>query len=89
MITQSGQTIMDVALQETGSIDGVLDIMELNGLALDEHFGPGNDVETPEPKAPRIVEYYRTRGIEIATGDGNELNYPGGSFNDDWHIDFD
>lgn len=80
---------MDILLQETGSHEQLATFLRDNDLPLDGHFGAGGEVIVPEPDADSTVEYFRRRGLQVVTGAHNALDYPGGSYSDDYSNDYD
>lgn len=58
--TQLSQTILDIAIQETGSVDSLFDIIALNNFTEIPLELPV-ELYVPSPIQPKIVEYLRTR----------------------------
>jgi len=88
MRTTVGQHVVDILLQETGSIENMHSFLRLNGVSAEQHFS-GQAGNVPDVDDGEVVQYYRDRGIVVATGEHNELAYPGGSYSDDWSNDYD
>lgn len=64
---QEHQTIIDMAIQCTGSADAAYDLAVLNGLSLSDDLVPGVDLILPEVVNQDIVSYYTTKAISPAT----------------------
>lgn len=63
--SQRGQTVFDIAIQEMGSIEGVINILTLNaGIEMDEAIATGTVLYLPDaPLKPKIAEYYKKKLI--------------------------
>jgi hypothetical protein len=68
--TYADQSVFDIALQATGSVEGVFDLLKANtGLQLDSHIAPGTILQLPgEAVKQEIVDYYAKNNIKPATG---------------------
>jgi hypothetical protein len=68
--TYADQSVFDIALQATGSVEGVFDLLKANtGLQLDSHIAPGTILQLPgEAVKQEIVDYYFKNNIKPATG---------------------
>lgn len=62
-----GQSLLDIALQELGSIEGAYALAVLNGLSLTDSLAAGRVLQLPEEVDKRIVKYYSERNIRPAT----------------------
>ncbi len=51
----SGQTLIDLAMQETGSVEGVFQLAALNGLAITDELSEGANLKYPTKAVDRIV----------------------------------
>jgi hypothetical protein len=62
---QRGQTVFDIAIQEMGSIEGVINILTMNtGIEMDEAIATGTVLYLPDaPLKPKIAEYYKKKLI--------------------------
>ena len=68
IIVQQGQCLLDIALQEYGSAEGVVMLMRDNGLELDADIAPGTSLvirNTPINKA--VKEYFASKRIKVAS----------------------
>jgi hypothetical protein len=83
-----GQHVLDVLLQESGSIENMHSFLRANDLNAAQHFS-GQDIEGPELDNEDVVDYFRRRNIIVSTGEHNELQYPGGSYSNDYSNDYD
>lgn len=65
---QQGQTLLDIALQEYGSVDGVIMLMRDNGLELDAELTPGTSlVVRNTPINLAVKNYYAAKGMKLAS----------------------
>lgn len=71
---QQNQTILDLAIQEYGSIEGLFDVLENNQLdQVDYDFSVYEEIAIDGfPVRREIVEYYTSRGVIPASGLNNE-----------------
>ena len=58
VIVKSGQTLMDIALQEKGSIEAIEEIAALNGLTVTEELRAGMVLELPVSIWNKLFENY-------------------------------
>jgi hypothetical protein len=82
-----GQTIFDVALQHFGSIEGVFELMEQNGLTTvnaDITAGDKLKLNIDEPIDKAIATYFKNNQITVSSG----FKVTVGSFNSDFNSDF-
>jgi hypothetical protein len=77
------QTIWDVALQHTGSIESVFEIMESNNLTSFE-IAENSVLNIPNIKVPKLVEYFNVNTIVIASK--TQSNHT--SFNNSFNFSF-
>lgn len=85
---QKHQTIIDLALLNSGSLEAFFEIALLNGLELTQEVNPGTNLLMPEIVERRPVNYYQERGHIPITGviDNEELAGEGLEF---WAIEND
>jgi len=70
VIVQQGQTIVDIALQEYGSVEGLFALLEANQtLDLDSQLEPGQKVLVREEDVVNsdIVNYYQRNNINVVS----------------------
>jgi len=70
VIVQQGQTIVDIALQEYGSVEGLFAFLEANqNLDLDSQLEPGQKVLVREEDVVNsdIVNYYQRNNINVVS----------------------
>lgn len=69
LVISSGQSLADVCLQTRGSLEGLYELADLNGLAITATLSPGQVLELPATDAPAgdVVRYYAQRSIRINT----------------------
>lgn len=76
-----GQTIYDLALQEYGSIEGVVIIAQENDLDLEEDLVEGSTIRiNSNPIDQSIVNYYKDNGIFPKSG--GDINVAISGFSD-------
>lgn len=65
VISQWGQTVFDISLQEMGSIEGVITILQMNPtIQMDTVIPTGTLIYLPDnPLKPRVQSYYKKNGI--------------------------
>ncbi len=70
MIVTEGQSLIDVAIQEYGSVEALFDLADANGLAITDLLTPGQVLAVPSSAAavPSLVSYFRARAQRINTG---------------------
>lgn len=84
---QSRQTLLDIALQECGGVEGVFNLAARNDLSITDVLSVGREIEAaPEDVVNRTVaDYYRINNITPAT-EPDELLEEGIEF---WTIEYD
>ncbi len=75
VIAQHNQSLLDLALAATGSVDNMLQIAMHNGLVPSEALTPGQVVEIPDTVIvdSDILNYYQSNDIVPATALTEEL----------------
>lgn len=63
-----GQSLFDVAVQITGSIEGVFTIASENDISVTENIMPGSNITPSVIVNKEIVDYYSTKNLKPATG---------------------
>ncbi|BDD10860.1 hypothetical protein FUAX_32920 [Fulvitalea axinellae] len=82
--TLSGQTLADVAVRESGSLEALFDLAGDNGLSVTDALGDGLELETDrEAIRPETAGFFGRNGIFPATGreavdDGGTVDPPPG-----------
>jgi hypothetical protein len=74
MIVHYGQTLIDIAIQEYGSLAAVFQLAKDNGLEVDADLVPGTVLminDTPTYSDPDLVNYFKRNGIKINQGQLN------------------
>jgi hypothetical protein len=66
----AGQSLVDVAIQEYGSLEALFDLADANDLAITDVLTPGRVLVVPNSAAtvPALVDYFRQRGLRVNTG---------------------
>jgi hypothetical protein len=66
-----GQSLVDVAIQELGTVAGLFDLADAQGLAITDALTPGQVLLVPYSTAsqPDTVNYFKKRIQRINTGD--------------------
>jgi hypothetical protein len=71
----SDQTILDVAIQTTGTTESLFEILKMNALLSLEMEGI-NELEVPQPYKTLTVRYFKNNNIKPATGFRESINNP-------------
>lgn len=83
----TGQSLFDLAIQGTGSIEGVFGLAKAAGLSITDELTPGMVIPVPIPLAdPQVAEYYAARRITPATAITTDVMPEGVEY---WGIEFD
>jgi hypothetical protein len=89
ILVYEGQNLVDIAIQEYGSLEGVWQLLIDNSFlqTIDYHLKAGQVLKIDDSKKIRgdIVEYFDKRGIKINTGE-DFLFFA--EFSDDFNEDF-
>ena len=66
----AGQCLLDVALQELGSLDALFDLADANGLGVTDALAPGLVLLVPASAAaqPLVAAYFGSQGKRINLG---------------------
>lgn len=66
-----GQNLLDVTLQEYGSIEGVINLVFDNELTLNDTLIGGQELTIDESKTvtPDVVQYFVSQKIKVNTGE--------------------
>ena len=63
------QTLLDLALQTSGTAETALELALMNSLSLSDELESGDEITLPDlPKNRQMVKYYNVNGILPATG---------------------
>lgn len=63
-----GQSLLDIAIQDTGNVETVFDIALANNLSITGDLQINQELIIPETKVEQqVVSYYQRRGIHPAT----------------------
>lgn len=85
--TVTGQSPLDLAIQGTGSIEGVFRLAEAAGISITDELSPGMTIPVPLPLADsQVAEYYASRRITPATAITTDIMPGGVEF---WGIEYD
>ena len=83
----TGQSLFDLAIQGTGSIEGVFGLAKAAGLSITDELPSGMVIPVPIPLAdPQVAEYYAARRITPATATTTDIILEGVEF---WNIELD
>lgn len=66
---KNNQSIVDIAVQETGSAEGLFDLLKLNG-RLDLQLTSGTVLKLPNVISPKVIKFFKTseeHEITVAT----------------------
>jgi hypothetical protein len=69
------QSLPDLSLQESGTLEGVFDLAVANNLSITDALEPGAELATAEPLNRKVYSYYTARNLHPATG---TVDLPGG-----------
>lgn len=72
IIVKDRQTLLDIALQTSGSMEAVMDLALANGLSITDELSDGRVLETVEVIDAAVVERYEINGIFPATEASDE-----------------
>jgi hypothetical protein len=61
------QSLLDLSIQETGSIEGLFELMDSNGLDYDYQYVPNVLVAPKNIINKQIVQYIKANKIQMAT----------------------
>lgn len=83
------QSIIDIAIQQYGSVDGIVNIINDNpGLGFNSNLTPGLKLNVTEDAQDKdIVDYFRRKQLKIATrgtsvvGDFDDNDFDSNDFN--------
>jgi hypothetical protein len=66
-----GQNIIDLAVQETGSVEGLISLVKRNGLSVNSRMNAGDEYEVNEDDVSdeQTKRYFDQRNIRINTGE--------------------
>ena len=67
-IVSDGQSLLDIVLQETGSLEGLFEMAALNGLLISQKIGAGQVLQKSTEIKPELVQYFASRKHRINTG---------------------
>lgn len=78
----AGQSLVDVTIQELGSLESLFDLADAAGLSITGALTPGQALDVPASAAalPDVASYFAGRQQRINTGDvpaGGPLPRPG------------
>lgn len=69
IIVLHNQSLLDVAIQHTGSVDNAFAIAKENGLAVSDVLTPGTELIIPNPieNDSAVLNYYSAKEVQPAT----------------------
>jgi len=70
-VVTAGQSLLDVAVQELGTISALFDLADAAGLGITDQLEPGQMLDVPASAnaLPDVARYFAGRGQRINTGD--------------------
>lgn len=81
-----GQSLLDIALQESGDLSGVASLSKENGLLFSSVLSPNEELHKGKVADAMITQYYQQRRIQPVTGilaqDVNDGGIFGAEFDD-------
>ena len=66
-VVQQGQSILDVAIQQCGSVESILDMAALNSISVTDDLNAGASLVMPDAKDGKVVSYYSVNRVTPAT----------------------
>jgi len=83
VITKVNQTLFDVCIQESGTVEALFDLMKLNGLTSLE-ISEGVELRLPRIMKPEVVEYYKKKAKQsgqnpVVVVSAGFMNLPAGN----------
>lgn len=86
--TLSGQSLHDIAIQETGNPDNAFELAVRNDMSVTESVIAGSTLSIPEEveREKSVLNYYKLRGLKPATEGVNSSTARGINF---WSIGVD
>ncbi len=75
-IISAGQSLVDVALQELGSVEALFALADANGLAITDALRPGQALSIPDAAValPDVAAYFVQRGQRINTNNASAVD---------------
>lgn len=67
VIVEDGQCLVDIAIQETGSMESVFDIAVENNIDPTSDLVAGQSLKIPFVAKPQIVNYFKDREIKVVS----------------------
>lgn len=67
IIVKDRQTMLDVALQTSGSLEGLIALAIVNGRSVTAELADGEELQEAEVVDSNVVERYKVEGIFPAT----------------------
>lgn len=67
------QSLFDIAILVSGSIESVFDIARQNDLSITGEMSAGQTIDTSGFEGNQITDYYRVKGIMPTTFSGKEI----------------
>lgn len=81
------QSLIDLAIQETGSVEAAIEMVDMNDISITGELDPGAKVMVPGVKKRATQQYYANRKLKPATGDiGENTTLEGIGY---WGIEYD
>ena len=84
----AGQSLVDIAVQELGSVEGVFELAKLNGISVTDDLIPGQELTLPIISNIPIANYYANKGIKPATADNEVIDNVERVFFEELSIEF-
>ncbi|WP_165044643.1 hypothetical protein [Dysgonomonas sp. ZJ709] len=82
---KDNQTLIDVAIQASGSIEGIFDLAVKNDLSITDYLEPGQELVDPDIIERQITDFFYVKGLIPATEDRGLLQ-EGIEY---WYIEYD
>lgn len=72
MTTVANQNILDLVLQNRGTLNEIANFLKMNDLSITSEIASNSKLKFEVVKND-VIDYYQRKGISIATGFGKEL----------------
>ncbi len=73
IIVEDGQCLLDIAIQETGSIESFFEIAKANDIEPSKELEAGMIVQIPDRLKSGIVSYYKENEIKVVSESKNPI----------------
>jgi len=82
-----GQTMIDLVVQQYGTLEEVMTFAKENGVDLDKHFASTEEYTGGQEN--EVTQFYSKKSILVVNGEEDPNKYPGGAYSDDYSKDYE